>query len=215
MTYCISDIHGEYGRYLEMLEKINFSDEDKLYVLGDVIDRNPFGIEILKDIMARSNVLMIRGNHEQMMLDAFAPVNDFDAKRLWRYNGGGYTHRRMLHGMSVEERMEILQFVQNLPDHLEIEVNGQKFHLVHGMPGDTLHDRLWGRPEPPPVEPPIPGVTVIVGHTCTYWLELDEDHPFEIWYGPGLIDIDCGCGNNTDMRRLACLRLDDMKEFYV
>ena len=45
MTYCISDIHGEYGRYLEMLEKINFSDEDKLYVLGDVIDRNPCTIQ--------------------------------------------------------------------------------------------------------------------------------------------------------------------------
>lgn len=25
-------------------------------------------------------------------------------------------------------------------------------------------------------------------------------------------DIDCGCG--TDRGRLACLRLDDMKEFY-
>ena len=34
--------------------------------------------------------------------------------------------------------------------------------------------------------------------------------------GDGIIDIDCGCGNrNAAHRRLACLRLDDMAEFYV
>ena len=31
-----------------------------------------------------------------------------------------------------------------------------------------------------------------------------------------IIDIDCGCGNlRSEHRRLACLRLDDMAEFYV
>ena len=36
-----------------------------------------------------------------------------------------------------------------------------------------------------------------------------------IIHAPGLIAIDCGCGNATDLRRLACLRLDDLKEFYI
>ena len=98
---------------------------------------------------------------------------------------------------------------------MEVEVCGQQFYLVHGNIGDNRHDRIWGRPEPPPEEHPIPGKTVIVGHTCTFWMDLIEDRPFKIWHGPGIIDIDCGCGNETDMRRLACLRLDDMKEFYV
>lgn len=39
MTYVASDIHGEYKKYIQMLNKINFSDSDILYVLGDVIDR--------------------------------------------------------------------------------------------------------------------------------------------------------------------------------
>lgn len=42
-----------------------------------------------------------------------------------------------------------------------------------------------------------------------------RDSPFEIFHAPGLIGIDCGCGNETDLRRLACLRLEDMREFYV
>ena len=33
--------------------------------------------------------------------------------------------------------------------------------------------------------------------------------------GIGLIVIDCGCGSGYELRRLACLRLDDMEEFYV
>ena len=36
-----------------------------------------------------------------------------------------------------------------------------------------------------------------------------------LYFGNGLIDIDCGCGNKTELRRLACLRLDDLKEFYI
>ena len=39
---------------------------------------------------------------------------------------------------------------------------------------------------------------------------------FFIMHGNGIIDIDCGCGHQkTAHRRLACLRLDDMAEFYV
>ena len=63
-------------------------------------------------------------------------------------------------------------------------------------------------------------MTIICGHTCTYFLNLyteghDENSPFKIFYAPGIIGIDCGCGNETDLRRLACLRLEDMHEFYV
>lgn len=35
MIYIIADIHGCYNEYMELLDKINFSDEDDLYVLGD------------------------------------------------------------------------------------------------------------------------------------------------------------------------------------
>ena len=39
MHYVMSDLHGEYEKYLEMLKKIKFTDDDVLYVLGDVVDR--------------------------------------------------------------------------------------------------------------------------------------------------------------------------------
>ena len=34
MYYVMSDIHGEYEKYLLMLEKIQLSEKDALFVLG-------------------------------------------------------------------------------------------------------------------------------------------------------------------------------------
>ena len=203
-----------------MLELIEFSDADTLYVLGDVIDRNPHGIEILQDIMRRPNIHMVVGNHEDMMLKTLGRNNEYNARWLWQQNGGGSTYREMVYGVTSEERDQILRYVNGLPDYLEIEVNGRSFYLVHGNVGSTRAERIWDRPDPPLDEPPIPGTTIICGHTCTYFLNLytegyDENSLFEIFHAPGLIGIDCGCGNETDLRRLACLRLEDMHEFYV
>jgi len=41
MTYAVSDIHGCYDKYRELLRVIRFCPKDTLYVLGDVIDRGP------------------------------------------------------------------------------------------------------------------------------------------------------------------------------
>ena len=56
MNYVVSDIHGYYDKYTSLLSFIRFSDNDKLYILGDVIDRGPDGLKLLQDIMERPNV---------------------------------------------------------------------------------------------------------------------------------------------------------------
>ena len=56
MYYAMSDIHGCFDKYQEMLELIEFVPRDTLYVLGDVIDRGPDGIRILQDMNTRPNV---------------------------------------------------------------------------------------------------------------------------------------------------------------
>ena len=213
MVYCISDIHGEYDRYLSMLELIHFTEEDTLYVLGDVIDRGKQGIETLLDIMGRANVQMLLGNHEYMCLATLGPDSEIGARQLWQQNGGSVTRSDLLFGAAKAHRAKILRFLSELPDHADITVGGREFHLVHGCPADNRSDRIWNRPENNE-EAPLPGVTVIVGHTPTVYLNGDDGQPHRIWHGNGIIDIDCGCGNKTELRRLACLRLNDMKEFY-
>jgi len=214
MHYCISDIHGEYDRFLAMLEKIKFSDADTLYVLGDVIDRGSRGVEMLLDIMSRPNVHMILGNHEHMCLATLGPNNEIGARQLWESNGGSVTRKDLLVGEFRTRKSEILGFIAGLPDFMEVEVGGKKYHLVHGYPAANKHNRIWGRPVPN-AERPFDDATAIIGHTPTIFLNGNDEAPLRIWRGNGIVDIDCGCGSGSKLRNLACLRLEDMAEFYV
>lgn len=65
--YCVSDPHGHYDKYRQVLLVIDLRPQDTLYVLGDVVDRDLDGIKILLDMMARPNVVPILGYHEFMM----------------------------------------------------------------------------------------------------------------------------------------------------
>lgn len=50
MTYVLSDIHGNLQRFESIMEQINLQPTDTLYILGDVVDRFPDGIKILRRI---------------------------------------------------------------------------------------------------------------------------------------------------------------------
>ena len=64
MVYIISDIHGRKDRFDDILKQINLTKNDTLYILGDVVDRNPDGIALLKYTMSKPNVKILIGNHE-------------------------------------------------------------------------------------------------------------------------------------------------------
>lgn len=55
--YVMGDIYGEADCFHAMLEKIRFSEEDILILLGDVIDRGPDGIALLLEIMEMPNAI--------------------------------------------------------------------------------------------------------------------------------------------------------------
>ena len=51
MNYIMSDIHGNAARFNSIMKQIDLQPEDTLYVLGDVIDRYPDGIRLLRHLM--------------------------------------------------------------------------------------------------------------------------------------------------------------------
>ena len=63
-TYCVYDIHGEYEKYLALLSKIPFSENDTLYVIGSMIDRGSQPLALVRDIMRRPNVIAPAGSHD-------------------------------------------------------------------------------------------------------------------------------------------------------
>lgn len=229
MVYVLSDIHGNERRFDSVMKQIRLQSEDTLYILGDVIDRHPGGIRILRKIMSMPNAKMILGNHEYMMLRALGfPYDDHwdDGRALehWYRNGGKVTHdhwkriRRTL-------RKEIVDYLHSLPVNIDIEVNGTAYKLVHGAPAEeydfepkyrgAIHYAVWKRLGVGDVLPE--GYTLVFGHTPTKYYQ--ENVPMEVWAGEHRIGIDCGCGYpeegpNSAYGRLACLRLDDGKVFY-
>lgn len=223
--YVVSDIHGEADRFYALLEKIQFSDSDVLYILGDVVDRGPDGIALLQRIMVTPNMVMILGNHEHMMLNYLVPDPDPVAIRRWNKNGNRPTLDAFLK-LKASEQRSILEYLQSLPTHLVIEINGRRFYLVHGFPASTTHDEVWSRPS---IDTPNPlsGYQVIIGHTPVHYLIQSEEERMKyvmdiedrgnhlrVWHADGFVDIDCGCGHEYPIRSLACIRLEDMVELY-
>lgn len=224
MHYVMSDLHGRFDRYQKMLDLIGFSDADQLIILGDMADRNAGGLDIMRHAKSHENIQVILGNHEHMLLETLGPHNRLGSKRLWFGNGGEVTMNEWLM-CSKEERRELLAWIEQLPSFMELSVGGRDFYLVHGWPGDTEFDRVWGRAERWSLNP-LTGKTLVVGHTPVpylmgrqreYLAKLEEkgDH-VRIFKNREFIDIDCGCAiPSGPLSRLACLRLEDMKEFYT
>lgn len=74
MIYALSDIHGHLDILKAALEKIELYGENKLILLGDYIDQGPQSGETLRCIydlqqeQGIDKVIVLRGNHEEMLL---------------------------------------------------------------------------------------------------------------------------------------------------
>ncbi|MBR6477960.1 MAG: serine/threonine protein phosphatase [Lachnospiraceae bacterium] len=233
-NYVISDLHGNYEAYQEMLEKIKFSSKDLLYVLGDVFDRGPHSIRILLDLMERPNVVCLAGNHEYMALKCMSFLTKeitkeslqelYEKPQLleevlnWQQNGGDATLAE-LKEYTPRQRKEILDFVAEWDVYEEVEAGGKEYLLVHAGLGNFEPERpiwdygieelVWERPD---YEVPyFADRYVITGHTPTQVI-LQNPKPGYIFRKNHHIAIDCGCGFGG---RLGCICLDTGEEFYV
>lgn len=235
MNYCMSDIHGQYAAYAAMLERIRLCRSDTLYVLGDVIDRGPDGVRILRDMMARPNVIPILGNHEftaavclswllkEVTEQNIAELDEarFAALQDWTSNGGEPTIRE-LDRLSREERAEILDYLRDMGLFAEVDAGGRSFVLTHSGLGHfhekkpledyTPEDFLFCRPAPG--RRFYSDRLLVYGHTPTRVLCKRMGRPPEdkILRAATQIALDCGCGWGG---RLGCLCLDTMEEFYI
>ncbi len=230
MTYVMSDLHGRWDLYRAMLEKIRFSPEDRLYVLGDVADRNRGGIRIFKDILARPNVQLLLGNHEHMLRHAVtAPeersLNGRETNRMLWYRNGGQVTQAEWDAQPEAVRTDILRMIEKLPLNITVEVGGTSFLLCHASPvsmfriygffyPNETEFAVWHRLEPW-MNIRFPADVLICGHTPTAY--YSGRFPMEIYrLKDKVYDIDCGCADRENPEcRLGCLRLDDRKAIYV
>lgn len=229
MTYVMSDIHGCYDKYTEMLEKIGFSEDDSLYVLGDICDRGPDSAKIYLDMMKRSNVFPIKGNHEKMAEPYLGNLFLSDGKinragleelnaLIWIENGGDATIVSLMN-CSEEDRNRVTGYIKKMPYYRTVTVGDTEYVLVHAglenfhpdkpLEEYTVSELVWESPDFDYCFFGGEKKRLLVGHTPTPLIAGES----VIYVGKGdVIALDCGA---VFGKRLGCLCLDTMEEFYV
>lgn len=230
MIYVISDLHGyPHERFLRLLEEASFGKNDFLYILGDVVDRNvDGGVETLQWLMYQTNVQLIMGNHEAMLLaNAFVfdeiteeSIVTYTAEKIdiltrYQLDGGDVTLKAMK-ALSKDTQQDILDYLRDCPFYETVSAGGKDFILVHSgyenfdpkkRVEDYSNDELiWAWPELTDIY--YKSVMTVLGHTPT--LAFGDEYEDKIIKTDTWIDIDMGAGFGHEP---LLLRLDDMKEF--
>ena len=224
MIYVCSDIHGEYGVYLDFINSI-FTDDDTLYVIGDVLDRGSNAIDLIQDIMQRSNVVMLKGNHEKILADTLEELCGASSENEIRtiideslaIDRIGQEETLLdFAKLNKSQQRDIIDFINGLPLYEELEIDGKTYLLVHGglpdfsdIPVEWYEedDLLFGPHDYD--ETHYEDTIVIVGHVPTRFIH--GAIPDEILRRNDTIAIDCGCGFGG---QLGVLCLDTDEEFY-
>lgn len=231
-TYVISDIHGEYDMFLDLLEKIGLKEADTLYILGDVLDRGPHPVKVLLKLMEMPNVICLAGNHELMALECLTflrkeitdmSIEELDEEMLdnlvtWQCNGG-WTTIDEFRTLNRETQQDVIEYIREFLLYEELTINGQEYLLVHSGLGNYSPDKdiedysmkelVWDRADYSIKY--FDDVCVVTGHTPTQQIP-ENPRPGCIYRANNHIAVDCGACFPGG--RLAAVCLDTGEEFY-
>lgn len=186
-TFVCGDIHGAYDKLMAALERVGFDREkDKLYALGDLVDRGPKSYAVLK-LLEEPWFESIKGNHELMVEANYLGEDRYEMHKM---NGGGW-----FDNLDQTEKDHCYALVKDLPIAVTLETpSGRRVGLVHAeIPGNDWDEfeemlasesfaqaeaagatALWGRTKIKacqnrgPKPPAIRNIDVVyMGHTPT------------------------------------------------
>lgn len=126
----ISDIHGCFFTFQSMLDRLGLTQKDELFLLGDFVDRGSHSKLVFDHIFELKQqgfkLICLRGNHEQMLLDALfhtqIEVNRFEI------NGG----RATLDSFKANEVIDIPRFYIDFINELSFYHLDTPYIFVHG-----------------------------------------------------------------------------------
>lgn len=199
-TYVFSDVHGHHRTLERLLERVSPSSEDVVWILGDMVDRGPDPVSVMKTCRSLADGHILMGNHEDMMLQVFKHPDDLALRFQWEMNGGGTTAAGLA-SLPAEECIDLVEWADELLMGTHIAVGERSFILVHAglrplnfsarsrwsditmdallryqHPEDVLwiRDEFWGAPTGF-VSDRGEGPIVIAGHTPVPYVEQLAD----------------------------------------
>ena len=217
MTYVIADICGNYQKFKELMDNVLIGESDTLYILGNTVDFGDEPMELLEDISMRTNVYAVAGARDYLaarMLHGFdkmlrtgaTPDADYISEMTAWVAEGGQTTLDGFRALDADAREGVLDYLSEMTLYEEADVKGKTFILLsRGIANyDADTDLEDYEPEDffsdDATAPEIEDATVIVGGEVTKSGKIEREG--------NVIRINCGA-------KLACLCLENGKEFYV
>ena len=191
----IGDIHGEYDKLENLLKKIQPKLTDTFVFLGDYIDRGKDSVKTVDTLLELKrnyfNCIFLKGNHEQIFLQALKTLSEEDIANCIS-NGGAETLKQylLMKKNDFEKFKSHIKFLKSLENYYLTD----EFLFVHAgispykpLGEQTEEEFLWIRYEFIEYPTKIPQ-KVIFGHTPFIEPYIDEDK----------IGINTGCGIYDD-----------------
>lgn len=136
-TIAIGDVHGCIDELLELLEKLQLQAEDRLVFVGDLVDRGPDPVRVVRHVrdltVTRPGTVVLKGNHE----DKLCKWRLREAQRLAtgrenKMRPPNDVRRAQWEALSDEE----VEWLRALPTYAVLDDNWLAVHagLVPGVP---------------------------------------------------------------------------------
>jgi putative phosphoesterase len=123
----LSDIHGNHFALKEVLRIAAIEHVDKLLILGDFVGYYYHPDKVL-EMLSEWDHISIKGNHEKMLEHIASGLIDELTSRK-KYGSG---HKLALEKLSGKQ----LEWLNGLPEKLEIEIDKVRMQMCHGSPLD-------------------------------------------------------------------------------
>ena len=187
-VYAVSDIHGVYPIFEQI--KNFLQPDDRCYVLGDCADRASEGWRIIQEVLKDERFVYLKGNHEQMLIDAADQYNMYgdyysDDYYILASNGGEQTFLDWAYSMY---RMEWINKLKELPTQATYKnAQDQIVRLSHAgyTPGKNKYewdeDLIWDRKHFTDEwdEENYPDSIIVHGHTPTLHVDADLNKAYD------------------------------------
>lgn len=212
--YAIGDIHGGLETFKALIRRISPRTDDRVYLLGDYIDRGSDSKGVLDTIISMQevgcDVRPVLGNHDDMLLRSVTGDHDVFS---WHWLEGWGAHTMKSFGIQTPDELpdRYLIFLASLP----LFYKEHDYLLVHAGLDMTKDDpltetervqMLWGEASYLRKSTDLKGCTLVTGHKIR---TLDE---IVASCGSSHIYLDNGAftANQLEYGNLLALNLDTL-----
>ena len=228
MVYVMTGLCGDFDSYKSLIGKIKLKKNDDLYIVGNILCPKAGGIDILFDAMNAENIFPIAGKGEIDAAKFLRAIRKPEVKpdsalreemAAW-FSRGGFACANAFMSLESDEKKDYI--LEYLSDEFtlveEIETDNKQFIIsAKGLGGFSLDKDISdysakeltsGNFDPTCDGYKDDGKYIICG-------DLDDFTPTEGYEGKIYKTGNVIILNHAENKRPCCLRLEDMKEYYV